>query len=112
MGVLIELGVANPVPPLVALGFREAVTPAVSNQLTPSRGGAQAGVTPRVALSEADQQTPDERGRHLPQRRRHCQAGGQSVAGAAGGMAAGTSPLLLRGHHGQDPRAREAAGVL
>jgi putative transposase len=26
--------------------------------------------------------------------------GGQSVAGAAGGMAAGAPPVLLRGHHG------------
>ena len=69
-------------------------------------------VAPRGVLSEADHQTPHQRGRHLPQRRRHCQAGGQSVAGAAGGMAAGTPPFLLRGHHGQDPRSGGAAGVL
>ena len=39
-------------------------------------------------------------------------AGGQPAAGAAGGMAAGAPPLLLRGHHGQNPRAGGDAGVL
>jgi len=48
-------------------------------------------------------QAPHEGGRHLPQRCRHYKAGGQSAAGATGGMAAGAPPLLLRGHHGQDP---------
>jgi predicted metal-dependent phosphoesterase TrpH len=38
---------------VLALGFREAVTPAVSNQLQQSFwGGAQAGVAPRGALHE------------------------------------------------------------
>ena len=65
---------------------------------------------PARAPQQVDQ-AQDESGRHLPQRRRHQPAGGQSAAGATGGMAVGTPPLLLRGHHGQNPPARGAAGA-
>jgi putative transposase len=37
--------------------------------------------------------------------------GRQPIAGAAGGMAAGAPTVLLRGHHGQDPRARGTTGT-
>jgi len=44
VGILMELGVADPVPALVALGFREAVAPAVPHLLQQCFwGGAQAG---------------------------------------------------------------------
>jgi transposase-like protein len=69
-------------------------------------------VAPRGALSGIAHQTPHQRGRHLPQRRGDRTIGWQPVAGAAGRMAAGAPPLLLRGHHGQDPRSGGAAGVL
>jgi putative transposase len=62
-------------------------------------------VAPIGALSEAAHQTPHQRGRHLPQRRGDRAIGWQPVAGAAGRMAAGAPPLLLRGHHGQNPPA-------
>ena len=47
----------------------------------------------------------------LPQRRCDNPLGGQPAAGAAGGMTAGASALLLRGHHGQNPGTRGAAGI-
>jgi putative transposase len=62
-------------------------------------------VAPRGALCQLLHQTTHQRRRHLPQRRRHHPAGRQSAAGAAGGMAARAKALLLRGDHGQDPRA-------
>jgi transposase-like protein len=69
-------------------------------------------VAPRGAFSGAAHQKPHQRRRHLPQRRGDRAIGWQPVAGAAGRMAAGAPPLLLRGHHGQDRRSGGAAGVL
>ena len=64
----------------------------------------------RCAWQRSDQ-TPHQRRRHLPQSRIDRAAGWCSATGAAGGMAAGAPPLLLGGHHGQDPEARRAAGA-